>query len=98
MFKKLVVGALATGIMLSGAGGVMAATPNTESPKPEKVTMAAPDKKGINFRGYPTRKSLPNIVENGVFGMTWYLKTHGKKMMAHGQVIMKAGLINKIYS
>jgi hypothetical protein len=74
MFKKLVVGALATGIMLSGAGGVMAATPNTESPKPEKVTMAAPDKKGILFRGYPTRKSLPNIVENGVFGMTWYLK------------------------
>ncbi|ACK98637.1 MULTISPECIES: LCI fold-containing protein [Bacillus cereus group] len=74
MFKKLVVGALATGIMLSGAGGAMAATPNTESPKPEKVTMAASDKKGINFRGYPTRKSLPNIVENGVFGMTWYLK------------------------
>lgn len=26
MFKKLVVGALATGIMLSGAGGAMAAT------------------------------------------------------------------------
>ncbi|MGG2119903.1 SH3 domain-containing protein [Bacillus bombysepticus] len=41
MFKKLVVGALTIGIMLSGASGAMAATPNTESPKPEKVTMAA---------------------------------------------------------
>ncbi|PFV91619.1 lysin [Bacillus thuringiensis] len=35
MFKKLVVGALATGIMLSGAGGTMAATPNTDSQKAE---------------------------------------------------------------
>ncbi|MBS9805965.1 lysine 2,3-aminomutase [Bacillus toyonensis] len=71
MFKKLVVGALATGIMLSGAGGAMAATPNTESPKQENVTMAA--KKLVMMKpGYPTRYSIPDrIYKNGI---TWNLK------------------------
>ncbi|PHE94727.1 lysine 2,3-aminomutase [Bacillus wiedmannii] len=76
MFKKLVVGALATGIMLSSAGGAMAATPNTESPKQEKVTMA-PLKPGDIKSGYPSRNSIPNVVvENGI---KWYLKDAWKE-------------------
>jgi hypothetical protein len=41
MFKKLVVGTLATGIMLSGAGGVMAATPNTDIQKEENTNVTS---------------------------------------------------------
>ncbi|PFV28638.1 lysine 2,3-aminomutase [Bacillus thuringiensis] len=76
MFKKLVVGALATGIMLSGAGGVMAATPNTESPKSEKVTMAVQpiEKIGIYKHGYASREDIPNVVKDSSTGITWYLK------------------------
>ncbi|PFD33589.1 lysine 2,3-aminomutase [Bacillus cereus] len=71
MFKKLVVGGLATGIMLSGAGGAMAATPNTDSSKTEKVTMAA-DKKNIKLTGYLTRNAIPS--ETVLYGIKWYLK------------------------
>ncbi|MBV6681506.1 lysine 2,3-aminomutase [Bacillus thuringiensis] len=71
MFKKLVVGALATGIMLSGAGGVMAATPNTDSVKTDKVTMAA-DKKNITLKGYFSRNSIPS--QTVLYGITWHLK------------------------
>ncbi|MBF7156050.1 LCI fold-containing protein [Bacillus albus] len=71
MFKKLVVGALATGIMLSGAGGAMAATPNTESPKQEKVIMAAQLVKVVE-QGYISRYSIPNTKVE--FGVTYYLK------------------------
>ncbi|RFB39099.1 lysine 2,3-aminomutase [Bacillus sp. dmp10] len=73
MFKKLVVGALATGIMLSGAGGAMAATPNTESPKQEKVTRAAAsDTLWLLKRGYFAKASIPSTIKE--FGETWYLK------------------------
>ncbi|MCU4716178.1 LCI family antimicrobial peptide [Bacillus cereus] len=76
MFKKLVVGALATGIMLSSSGGAMAATPNTESPKQEKVTREAL-KPGKIKSGYPSRNSIPNVfVENGT---KWYLKDAWKE-------------------
>ncbi|AKR12962.1 LCI family antimicrobial peptide [Bacillus cereus] len=78
MFKKLVVGALATGIMLSSAGGAMAATPNTESPKQEKVTMAA-EKKTLRVPGFATREEIPNKVVT-VIGITWYLKGATKEM------------------
>jgi len=71
MFKKLVVGALATGIMLSGAGGAMAATPNTESPKPEKITMAAQLVKQVEH-GYISKNHIPNTKVE--FGVTYYLK------------------------
>ncbi|MCU4716174.1 LCI family antimicrobial peptide [Bacillus cereus] len=71
MFKKLVVGALATGIMLSSAGGVMAATSNTESSKQEKVAMAE-QKLAMIKEGYPSRNSIPNKFEK--HGITWYLK------------------------
>ncbi|MFJ7765701.1 LCI fold-containing protein [Bacillus toyonensis] len=71
MFKKLVVGTLATGIMLSGAGGAMAATPNTDSAKTDKITMAA-DKKNIKLTGYLSRNSIPSTTV--LYGITWYLK------------------------
>ncbi|WP_422424995.1 LCI fold-containing protein [Bacillus sp. PSXD-155] len=71
MFKKLVVGALATGIMLSSAGGAMAATPNTESPKQEKVTMATQVVFNTIY-GYFSRNSIPNTTVQ--YGVTWYLK------------------------
>ncbi|MBE5105985.1 lysine 2,3-aminomutase [Bacillus thuringiensis] len=71
MFKKLVVGTLATGILLSGAGGAMAATPNTDSSKTEKVTMAA-DKKHITLTGYLSKNSIPS--KTVLYGITWYLK------------------------
>ncbi|GAB6485422.1 hypothetical protein bcgnr5369_56510 [Bacillus cereus] len=73
MFKKLVVGALATGIMLSGAGGAMAATPNTEIPKQEKVAMAAAQELywKTNY-GYSSRNSIPNVIKGD--HITWYLK------------------------
>ncbi|MGX5608919.1 LCI fold-containing protein [Bacillus cereus] len=76
MLKKLVVGALATGIMLSSAGGAMAATPNTESPKQEKVAMAA-EKKTLIVPGYSSREAIPNKVTSG--GVTWYLKNAVKE-------------------
>ncbi|MFB6732763.1 LCI fold-containing protein [Bacillus mobilis] len=77
MFKKLVVGALATGIMLSGAGGAMAATPNTESPKQEKVTMAVQpiEKIGKYVNGYSYREDIPNSFIESSTGITWYLKS-----------------------
>ncbi|RHW07152.1 LCI fold-containing protein [Bacillus cereus] len=77
MFKKLVVGSLATGIMLSGAGGAMAATPNTESPKPEKVTMAVQpiEKIGKYVHGYGSREDIPNSFKESRTGITWYLKS-----------------------
>ncbi|WP_242262163.1 LCI fold-containing protein [Bacillus cereus group sp. BfR-BA-01453] len=71
MFKKLVVGTLATGIMLSGAGGAMAATPNTDSAKTDKVTMAA-EKKYIKIGGYATIDDVPNVTV--LYGIKWYLK------------------------
>ncbi|ALL11802.1 MULTISPECIES: hypothetical protein [Bacillus cereus group] len=76
MFKKLVVGALTTGIMLSGAGGAMAATPNSESPKPEKVTMAATpiEKIGKYVHGYAYREEIPNVFKESSTGITWHLK------------------------
>lgn len=76
MFKKLVVGALATGIMLSSTGGAMAATPNTESPKQEKVAMAA-EKKTLIVGGYSSREAIPNTVTSS--GVTWYLKNAVKE-------------------
>ncbi|MCU7667468.1 LCI fold-containing protein [Bacillus thuringiensis] len=76
MFKKLVVGALATGIMLSSTGGAMAATPNTESPKQEKVTMAS-EKKTLIVGGYSSREAIPNTVTSS--GVTWYLKNAVKE-------------------
>ncbi|PFD04421.1 LCI fold-containing protein [Bacillus cereus] len=73
MFKKLVVGALATGIMLSGAGGAMAATPNIESPKQEKVTRAAAAGTLWMLKpGYFSKASVPSTIKE--YGITWYLK------------------------
>ncbi|PGP21025.1 lysine 2,3-aminomutase [Bacillus cereus] len=82
MLKKLVVGALATGIMLSSAGGAMAATPNTESPKPEKVTMAVQSIEKIRkyVNGYPSRESIPNSFIESSTGITWYLKWAAETM------------------
>ncbi|MDA1675329.1 LCI family antimicrobial peptide [Bacillus cereus group sp. TH152-1LC] len=74
MLKKLVVGALATGIMLSSAGVVMAATPNTESPKQEKVAKAA--QLVWLVREYPSRESIPNTLT--VDGIKYYLKDAGQ--------------------
>lgn len=78
MLKKLVVGALATGIMLSSAGGAMAATLNTESPKQEKVAVAmAAEKKTLIVGGYSSREAIPNTVTSS--GITWYLKNAVKE-------------------
>ncbi|AFU17364.1 hypothetical protein [Bacillus thuringiensis] len=87
MFKKIVVGAIVTGIMLSGAGGAMAATPNTESPKQEKVAMAA-QLVSKTKHGYVSRYSIPNtFVENGV---TWYLKDAWEEADAKWTAVFQA--------
>ncbi|PGP21026.1 lysine 2,3-aminomutase [Bacillus cereus] len=74
MLKKLVVGVLATGIMLSGTGVAMAATPNTESPKQEKVAKAA--QLVWIIKEYPSRESIPNTLTEG--GIKYYLKDAGQ--------------------
>lgn len=75
MFKKVIIGTLATGIMLSGAGGVFAETPTDTSVKLKTID----NKKSFvkktekqDFPGYKSKGEIPTVKEwNGV---TWYLK------------------------
>ena len=74
MIKKVIIGTLATGIMLSGAGGVFAETSTDTS-----VKFKIDNKKSFvkklekqDFPGYKSKKEIPAVKEwNGV---TWYLK------------------------
>lgn len=71
MFKTLVVGALATGIALTGGMGASASTHSIDAAKKETVTNLAIPKE-IYLTGYASRWDLPNVTE--AYGIKWYLK------------------------
>ncbi|PFT69333.1 hypothetical protein COK73_16800 [Bacillus cereus] len=90
MFKKLVVGALATGFVLTGGMGASAATSTVDNTNKK---LNSPQSSSYNIYEYhsscpkinsnaPYRMSMIN--ENGIFansftdsGITWYFKGYG---------------------
>ncbi|PFK34373.1 hypothetical protein [Bacillus cereus] len=85
MLKKLVVGALATGIMLSGAGGVFAAedtNQNTnENENTNQIVMKKSDiqyallrKQTVSFEG----EGSSDFVYRGTADLRFHLKNRGK--------------------
>ena len=91
MFKKVIIGTLATGIMLSGAGGVFAETPTDTGVKlktidNKKVLLR---KRKQDFPGYKSKGEIPTVKEWD--GVTWYLKGATEVSKIHGQDIMKDG-------
>ncbi|HFU7058204.1 TPA: LCI fold-containing protein [Bacillus cereus] len=71
MFKKLVVGVLATGIVLTG--GIGAASASTEAAHPVIDSKASMQ----SVKVYKTVKHAENVFANSFYedGVTWYLKS-----------------------
>ena len=57
MFKKVIIGTLATGIMLSGAGGVFAETPTDTGVKLKRLIIKSfvKKKEKQDFPGYKSK-------------------------------------------
>ena len=62
MFKKVIIGTLATGIMLSGAGGVFAETPTDTGVKLKTI-----DNKKVLLRKRKTRLSWLQIKRGNTY-------------------------------
>ncbi|PDY38622.1 hypothetical protein COO17_20685 [Bacillus wiedmannii] len=81
MFKKLVLGALATGLMLSGATGASAAVDTDNNLNNSKKSIAA----SCDYKAFPYAKKedMPMVVIKG--GIKHYLKgTVTKGGQLHG--------------
>ncbi|MGE7885614.1 LCI fold-containing protein [Bacillus sp. NPDC094077] len=75
MFKKIVIGTLATGIMLSGAGGVFAESPTVTSVKVGTIDSKKSFVKKLEKQDFPGYKSKEEVPATKVWnGVTWYLK------------------------
>ncbi|PFH95361.1 hypothetical protein, partial [Bacillus cereus] len=63
MFKKVIIGTLATGIMLSGAGGVFAETPTDTSVKLkiDNKKSFVKKKETQDFPGYKSKGEIPTV-------------------------------------
>ncbi|MEH7753619.1 LCI fold-containing protein [Bacillus toyonensis] len=73
MFKKLIVGALATGIALTGGSSASAAAPNVDVVKTDNIqSLYIRFLDEHDFGGYKSRWDIPATREWD--GVTWYLK------------------------
>ncbi|HFU7058141.1 TPA: hypothetical protein ACGN81_005240 [Bacillus cereus] len=101
MLKKLVVGALTTGIMLSGAGGVFAAENTNENTNgnANQIVMKKPDiqyallrKQTVTFEG----EGSSDFVYRGTADLRFHIKNNGKstinwRLMAPNGTGFKSG-------